>query len=195
MKKVQQVETQLSDDPAIQTHDPVGVVVDNATRWLSQLAMIDRALVLQPFYDPFIQRVVSEWNKANLTKGGSARKGARMPFFLREENRITSSDWRVLQALRDILLDFQLVVKALEGDGQGKHRKAVQQDEIEPPLSGEPWLDQVALHYSFHAVNELTSRDPKARAGISSMHMNIFSSLSNLPRRSWFPSRTLSISL
>jgi hypothetical protein len=35
----------------------------------------------------------------------------------------------------------------LEGDGQGKHRKAVQQDEIEPPLSGKPWLDQVALYY------------------------------------------------
>lgn len=58
-----------------------------------------------------------------------------MPFFLKEENRITSSDWRVLQALRSILLDFQLVVKALEGDGQGKHRKECQ-DEVEPPLSG-----------------------------------------------------------
>lgn len=140
LKKVQQVESQLSDDPAIQNHGPVGVVLDNATRWLSQLAMIDRALVLQPFYDPFIQRALSEWNKANLTKSGSIRKGARMPFFLKEENRISSSDWRVLQALRDILLDFQLVVKALEGDGQGKHQKQGQEDEVEPPLSGKPWL-------------------------------------------------------
>jgi hypothetical protein len=98
--------------------------------------MIDRALVLQPFYDTFVQRALSEWNKANLTKSGSVRKGAKMPLFLKEENRITSSDWRVLQALRDILLDFQLVVKALEGDGQGKHRKEVQEDEVEPPLSG-----------------------------------------------------------
>lgn len=145
LKKVQQVESQLSDDPVIQSHDPVGVVLDNATRWLSQLAMIDRALVLQPFYDPFIQRALSEWNKANLTKSGSVRKGARMPFFLKEENRISSSDWRVLQALRDILLDFQLVVKALEGDGQGKHQKQSQEDEIELPLSGKSWLDGVSL--------------------------------------------------
>ncbi|KAG6989603.1 putative AC9 transposase [Fusarium oxysporum f. sp. conglutinans] len=100
------------------------------------LAMIDRALVLQPFYDPFIQRALSEWNKANLTKSGSVRKGARMPFFLKEENRISSRDWCVLQALRDILLDFQLAVKALEGDGQGKHQKQGQEDEIELPLSG-----------------------------------------------------------
>ncbi|KAK2471388.1 hypothetical protein H9L39_17619 [Fusarium oxysporum f. sp. albedinis] len=139
LKKVQQVESQLSDDPAIQTHHPVGVVLDNATRWLSQLAMIDRALALRPFYDPFIQRALSEWNKANLTKSGSLRKGARLPFFLKEENRITTRDWCVLQALRDILLDFQLVVKAMEGDGQGKHRKESQEGEVEPPLSGTSW--------------------------------------------------------
>ncbi|EWZ27879.1 hypothetical protein FOZG_18414 [Fusarium oxysporum Fo47] len=138
LKKVQQVESQLSNDPAIQNHGPVGVVLDNATRWLSQLAMVDRTLVLQLFYDPFIQRALSEWNKANLTRSGSVRKGARMPFFLKDENRISSSDWRVLQALRDILLDFQLVVKALEGDGLGKHQKQGQEDEVEPPLSG--WI-------------------------------------------------------
>ncbi|KAH8669317.1 hypothetical protein BGZ61DRAFT_364173, partial [Ilyonectria robusta] len=83
LKKVQLVESQLSDDPVAQTHDPVGVVLDNATRWLSQLAMIDRALVLQPVYHPFIQRALSELNKANLTKSGSVRKGARMPFFFK----------------------------------------------------------------------------------------------------------------
>ncbi|KAH8660993.1 hypothetical protein BGZ61DRAFT_300556, partial [Ilyonectria robusta] len=80
-------------------------------------------------------RALSEWNKANLTKSGSVRKGARMPFFLKEENRISSSDWRVLQALRDILLDFQLVVKALGGDEQGKQQKQGQEDELELPLS------------------------------------------------------------
>ncbi|KAH6985546.1 hypothetical protein EDB80DRAFT_536833, partial [Ilyonectria destructans] len=54
-------------------------------------------------------RALSELNKANLTESGSVRKGARMPFFLKEENRITSGDWCVPQTLRDILLDFQLV--------------------------------------------------------------------------------------
>ncbi|KAH7191370.1 hypothetical protein BKA60DRAFT_471617 [Fusarium oxysporum] len=103
--------------------------------------MVDRALVLQPFYDPFIQQALSKWNKSNLMKSGSVRKGARMPFFLKEENRISSSNWHVLQALRDILLDFQLVVKALEGDVLGKHQKQGQEDKVELRLSGKPWLD------------------------------------------------------
>ncbi|KAG6979029.1 hypothetical protein FocnCong_v010919 [Fusarium oxysporum f. sp. conglutinans] len=81
LRKVQQAESQLSNDPAIQIHGPIGVILDNATHWLSQLAIVDRALVLQPFYDPFIQRALSEWNKANLKRSGSVREGARMPFF------------------------------------------------------------------------------------------------------------------
>ncbi|EGU86089.1 hypothetical protein FOXB_03396 [Fusarium oxysporum f. sp. conglutinans Fo5176] len=58
LRKVQQAESQLSNDPAIQIHGPIGVILDNATHWLSQLAIVDRALVLQPFYDPFIQRAL-----------------------------------------------------------------------------------------------------------------------------------------
>ena len=117
-------------------HTPVGVVIDNATRWLSQLSMIERALVLRPFYDPFVQRALSEWNKSNLTKTGNMKKGSKKPFFLQDENLITDNDWDVLRTLHDILLDFQLVVKALEGDGQGKHQEKVQDDEVEPPVSG-----------------------------------------------------------
>jgi hypothetical protein len=42
LKKVQAVESQLSDDAQLKKHRPVGVVVDNATRWLSQFSMILR---------------------------------------------------------------------------------------------------------------------------------------------------------
>jgi hypothetical protein len=136
LKKVQAVECQLSDDRQLKDHTPVGVVIDNATRWLSQLSMIERALVLRPFYNSFVQRASSEWNKSNLTKTGNIKKGSKKPFFLQDENIITDDDWHVLQALHDILLDFQLVVKALEGDGQGKHQGKVKDNEVEPPLSG-----------------------------------------------------------
>ena len=135
LKKVQAIECQLSDDPQLKDHTPVGVVVDNATRWLSQLLMIERALILRPFYNSFVQRALSEWNKNKLTKAGNIKKGSKKPFFLQDENRMTNDDWHVLQALHDILLDFQLVVKALEGDGQGKHQKTVEDNEVEPPLS------------------------------------------------------------
>ena len=120
LKKVQAIECQLSDDPQFKDHTPVSVVIDNATRWLSQLSMIKRALVLRPFYNSFVQRALNEWNKNNLTKTGNIKKGSKKPFFLQDENHMTNDDWHVLQALHDILLDFQLVVKALEGDGQGK---------------------------------------------------------------------------
>ena len=108
LKKVQAVECQLSDDPQLKGHTPVGVVIDNATRWLSQLSMIERALVLRPFYHSFVQRASSEWNKSNLTKTGNIKKGSKKPFFLQNEKCITDDDWNVHQALHDILLDIQM---------------------------------------------------------------------------------------
>ncbi|KAG7423162.1 hypothetical protein Forpi1262_v015728 [Fusarium oxysporum f. sp. raphani] len=139
LKKVQAVESQLSDDAQLKKHRPVGVVVDNATRWLSQFSMIERALVLRPFYNSFVQRASNEWEKVNLTRAGHIKKGSKLPFFLKEENRMTADDWHVLGTLYDILLDFQLVVRGLEGDGQGKHRRKVEENEIDPPLSGTSW--------------------------------------------------------
>ncbi|KAF6527938.1 hypothetical protein HZS61_008243 [Fusarium oxysporum f. sp. conglutinans] len=113
LKKVQAVESQLSDDAQLKKHRPVGVVVDNATRWLSQFSMIERALVLRPFYNSFVQRASNEWEKANLTRAGHIKKGSKLPFFLKEENRMTADDWHVLGTLYDILLDFQLVVSSV----------------------------------------------------------------------------------
>ena len=76
LKKVQAVESQLSDDAQLKKHRPVGVVVDNATRWLSQFLMIERALVLRPFYNSFVQRASNEWEKVNLTRAGHIKKGS-----------------------------------------------------------------------------------------------------------------------
>ncbi|KAI8404487.1 hypothetical protein FOFC_15982 [Fusarium oxysporum] len=139
LKKVQAVESQLSDDAQLKKHRPVGVVVDNATRWLSQFSMIERALVLRPFYNSFVQRASKEGEKVNLTRAGNIKKGSKLPFFLKEENRMTPDDWHVLGTLYDILLDSQLVVRGLEGDEQGKHRRKVEENEIDPPLSGTSW--------------------------------------------------------
>ncbi|KAG7403200.1 hypothetical protein Forpe1208_v016579 [Fusarium oxysporum f. sp. rapae] len=136
------VEVSRSDtwtDMLKKKHRPVGVVVDNATRWLSQFSMIERALVLRPLYNSFVQRASNEWEKVNLTRAGHIKKGSKLPFFLKEENRMTADDWHVLGTLYDILLNFQLVVRGLEGDGQGKHRRKVEENEIDPPLSGTSW--------------------------------------------------------
>ena len=82
LKRVQAIECQLSDDPQLKDHTPVGVVIDNATQWLSQFSMIEHALVLQPFYNSFVQRVLNEWNKSNFIKTGNIKKGSKKPFFL-----------------------------------------------------------------------------------------------------------------
>ncbi|KAI8411301.1 hypothetical protein FOFC_07895 [Fusarium oxysporum] len=152
LRKVQQAESQLSNDPAIQNHGPVGVILDNATHWLSQLAIVDRALVLQPFYDPFIQRALSEWYKANLTKSGSA--------------------------LRDILLDFQLVVKTLEGDGLGKHQSKVKKMRLSlhypKRLQGTSWD---LLHAYEYLIESLESAKKIAVGLPDSGHLAVNSNL------------------
>jgi hypothetical protein len=56
----------------------------------------------------------------------------------------------VLQALHDILLDFQLVVKALEGDGQGKHQEKVEDNEVEPPVSGKSWISRGSYYCYYY---------------------------------------------
>ncbi|TXB97483.1 hypothetical protein FocTR4_00012007 [Fusarium oxysporum f. sp. cubense] len=158
LKKVQAVESQLSDDAQLKKHRPVGVVVDNATRWLSQFSMTERALVLRPFYNSFVQRASNEWEKVNLTRASHIKKGSKLPFFLKKENRMTPDDWHVLGTLYDILLDFQLVVRGLEGDGQGKHRRKVEENEIDPPLSDDLCRNKLG---SYSRVR-ISSRNPRS---------------------------------
>ena len=48
----------------------------------------------------------------------------------------------VLVGALKILLDFQLAVKCLE-DGWEKHRRKVEEDEIEPPLSSKLFFEAI----------------------------------------------------
>jgi hypothetical protein len=45
-----QLDINKASDPKIRARKPLSVVVDNATRWLSQLYMIRRALKLRPYF-------------------------------------------------------------------------------------------------------------------------------------------------
>ncbi|KAG6979457.1 hypothetical protein FocnCong_v010330 [Fusarium oxysporum f. sp. conglutinans] len=77
-------------------------------------------------------------------------------------------------ALRDILLDFQLVVKTLEGDGLGKHQKQGQEDEVEPPLSGTSWD---LLHAYEYLIESLESAKKIAVGLPDSGHLAVNSNL------------------
>jgi hypothetical protein len=118
---------------------PVGVVTDNVTRWLSQYFMMERALQLQPFYETFIFEAKLHVDSQFRTTAGTLKKGVKEPLFLHEENKLTANDWEVISVLKEILLDFELVVKALQGDGQPREKKRSSGDEPISLIQGASW--------------------------------------------------------
>lgn len=123
----------------IKKHRPVGVVTDNATRWLSQYFMMERALQLQPFYETFLFEARLYVDSQLRTATGTLKKGAKEPLFLREENKLTLNDWEVIALLKEILLDFELVVKALQGDGRPREKARISGDEPISLVQGASW--------------------------------------------------------
>ncbi|EAQ88485.1 hypothetical protein CHGG_05104 [Chaetomium globosum CBS 148.51] len=73
------------------------------------------------------------------TTAGTLKKGAKEPLFLNEENKLTANDWEVISVLKEILLDFELVVKALQGDGQPREKKRSSCDEPISLVQGASW--------------------------------------------------------
>jgi hypothetical protein len=124
-----------SDDPATQNRKPLDVVIDNTTRWLSQLYMIRRALQLREFYDDFIYEFNKQWIRDNMKRDGKRLKAsAKLPAVLEEQNRLTTHDWNVLQAFAEILTDFESALRVIEGDGRQRVRKG-----HETRAYGNPW--------------------------------------------------------
>ena len=95
---------------------PLHVVVDNETRWLSQLYMIRRALMLRPYLETLVLKHKQAWEKDNtLKRSQRPRTSAVMPSISREENKLEGKDWAVLEASGSILQSFEDALKAIEG--------------------------------------------------------------------------------
>jgi hypothetical protein len=109
-----------SDNPKIQARKPVDVVLDNQTRWLSTLYMMRRGLMLQPFLEDLLEKVTLEFNKG--CRSGTRRR-EEMPFCLREESLLGEKDWKVIELMDKVLLDFEEALRMLEGDAQTRVRK------------------------------------------------------------------------
>jgi len=90
-------------------------VLDNATRWLSQYYMIDRALDFQVIYDEFMAKA-----KRLFVGKGTVNK---LPPCLESNSLMTDNDWRVLAAFKEVLEDFHYVIKSLQGDGKKRKRR------------------------------------------------------------------------
>ncbi|KAF4472338.1 restless-like transposase [Fusarium albosuccineum] len=105
---------------------PLKLIIDNDTRWLSQLYMIRRALRLKTSIELLLIKYKAQWedeNRSKKTGQVTQAKLAKKPRILRDENQITDKDWEVLYHLEAILSVFETVVKTLEGDGHIRRRK------------------------------------------------------------------------
>lgn len=124
LKELQEYDISRSDDLKIRSKRPLSVVLDNETRWLSQLYMIRRALKLRPYFQMLVTKFQSQWEEENTSKKtGQLKRSAVCPRILRDENQLTANDWSVLQHFATILGYYEDAVKTLEGDGLIRKRK------------------------------------------------------------------------
>jgi hypothetical protein len=103
------------------------LIIDNNTRWLSQLYTIRRSLLLKTSLKLLLLRAREEWDQENMSRRTGRVPPGRLAKFLRclhDTNQLLDKDWEVLQHLELILTTFETVVKTLEGDGQIRTRQS-----------------------------------------------------------------------
>ena len=124
LRSIQRAEFDMSSDARIRARKPLDLIIDNDTRWLSQLYMIRRALTLRPFVEQLVLKHRQKWEQDNRSRRtGNLRKSAKEPRICLEENQLTANDWDVLDHLAKLLGFYEDAVKTLEGDGQQRRRK------------------------------------------------------------------------
>jgi hypothetical protein len=100
LRSIQRSEFDASSDPTMRGRKPLDLVIDNDTRWLSQLYMIRRAIILRPYIEQLVLKHRQQWEQANRSKRtGHLRKSAKEPRLCLEENQLTTHDWDVLEHL------------------------------------------------------------------------------------------------
>ncbi|OWT42269.1 reverse transcriptase [Pochonia chlamydosporia 170] len=124
LRSIQRSEFDMSADVRVRASKTLDLIIDNDTRWLSQLYMIRRAITLRPYLEQLILKHRQQWEQDNRSKRtGNLRKSAKEPRICLEENQLTAHDWTVLGHLATLLGFYEDAVKTLEGDGQQRKRK------------------------------------------------------------------------
>jgi hypothetical protein len=105
--------------------NPLRLIIDDETRWLSQLYMIRRAIQLKTSINTLLIVAREDWNQKHRSRSNiiTKRKLDKLPRYLRAENQLNDRDWDVLQHLEAILTVFETMVRTLEGDGQLRVRR------------------------------------------------------------------------
>ena len=83
-------------------------VFNNATRWNSDMRMMERALRLRPALNTFFNDVQNRWETEGLC---DKPKPAVLQY------RLSAYDWKVIEILVKLLKPFDVATKQLQGDG------------------------------------------------------------------------------
>lgn len=123
LRSIQQEVFAKSSDPKLNARKPLDVILDNDTRWLSQLYMIRRALLLRDYIERLIAHHRIEFEQQHKTKRGGLRKSLALPFICQPENQLSDKDWEVVEIFAQVLTYYEATIKMLEGDGRIRKRK------------------------------------------------------------------------
>lgn len=123
LRSIQEKAFAKSSDPQLNTRKPLDVILDNGTRWLSQLYMIRRALLLRDYIERLIAHHRIEFEQQHKAKRGGIRKAVKSPFICQPENQLSDKDWEVVEIFAQVLTYYEATIKMLEGDGQIRRRK------------------------------------------------------------------------
>lgn len=99
-------------------HTTYDVVMDNATRWNSSEAMMERGYRLRNALDSLVQAEVTEWNQYvyRRTQNGTKpmpKKSRKKPAIV--DDRMSADDWSVIAEYLAILRPLKIATKRLEG--------------------------------------------------------------------------------
>ncbi|ODA82752.1 hypothetical protein RJ55_01261 [Drechmeria coniospora] len=82
--------------------------------------MMRRGLALRSFLDDLVEKVTIEFNRE---RRNGVRRKEEMPLCLREESLLSEKDWKVIELMEKVLVDFEEALRMLEGDAQKRIRK------------------------------------------------------------------------
>lgn len=118
MEKLHQL--QLIENTALNLEDKTtyNVITDNATRWNSSEAMMERGYQLRNALDSMVQAEATEWNQyvARRTQNGMRpmpKKSRKKPAIV--DDKMSAEDWSVISEYLAILKPLKVATKRLEG--------------------------------------------------------------------------------
>jgi hypothetical protein len=102
LRNIQREAFNKSTKPKLNARKPLHVILDNDTRWLSQLYMIRPALLLRDYIERLIAHHRIDFEQQNKAKRGGPKKSLTLPFICQLDNQLSDKDWEVVEIFAQI---------------------------------------------------------------------------------------------